>query len=331
MFVLFSLGITVLALRLGRQLAPAQDQPSAGVEPGAWPRAGRRPRQPVRAAPDGAHDGVERLSARDRGAPSSGCRDRPGRRSCGGPRGRANSHQTALPPPGVRREPQAEAMVATMEMPRPASSAGSARRRRGRWSSPSVTSTISRRSVRRSRSRIGGVPCWRELATSSLAARTPRSCSSAGKRQLARTPEAKARARGAASTPPSSSSAALRKSSASGPVRAGCWRTRTATSSSCSAVTPSGAQQAVADDLGGAGGAGEGALQGGDALVDVLVAALDQAVGVEDGGGAGAERDGARGVHPAAGAQRGAGGLVGAADGAVRRRGRGSGRWPAEA
>ena len=164
---------------------------------------------------------------------------------------------------------------------------------------------------------MGGVPCLRELATSSLVARTPRSCRSLGKRQLVRTPEAKARARGAASTPPRSSRAALRKSSPSGPVRAGCWRTRTATSSSWSAVTPARADQAVADDLGGAGGAGQGAFQGGDALVEVLVAAFDQAVGVEDGGGARAERDGAGAVDPAAGAERGPGGFVGAQDGAV--------------
>ena len=90
--------------------------------------------------------------------------------------------------PGCGGEPQEEAIVATIEMPRPDSSAGSARRRRGRWSSPSVTSMIRRRSVRRSRRRIGGVPCWREFATSSLAARTPRSRSSTGKRQEARTP-----------------------------------------------------------------------------------------------------------------------------------------------
>ncbi|BFO22768.1 hypothetical protein SHKM778_91560 [Streptomyces sp. KM77-8] len=50
-----------------------------------------------------------------------------------------------------------------------------------------------------------------------------------------------------------------------------------------------GADQAVADDLGAAGGSGQGALQGGDALVQVLVPPLDQAVRVEDGGGAGAE------------------------------------------
>ena len=96
-------------------------------------------------------------------------------------------------------------------------------------------------------------------------------------------------------------------------------------------MTPSGAEQAVADDLGGAGGAGQGALQGGDALVDVLVAAFDQAVRVEDGGGAGAEGDRARGVQPAAGAERRAGGFVGAAGPRRPRRGRGSGRWPAEA
>lgn len=46
------------------------------------------------------------------------------------------------------------------------------------------------------------------------------------------------------------------------------------------------ADQPVADHLGRAGGAGQGALQGGDALVEVLVAAFDQAVGVEDGRGA---------------------------------------------
>lgn len=82
-------------------------------------------------------------------------------------------------------------------------------------------------------------------------------------------------------------------------------------------VDPQGAHQAVADDGGGALGAGEGAFQGGDAFVDVLAAAFDQAVRIEDGGGAGAERDGAGGVQPAAGAQRRAGGVGGAADGAV--------------
>lgn len=77
------------------------------------------------------------------------------------------------------------------------------------------------------------------------------------------------------------------------------------------------ADQTVADHLGSAGGAGQGAFEGGDALVQVLVAALDQAVGVEDGRGTGAERDGTRGVHPAAGAQGRAGGFVGAQDDAA--------------
>ncbi len=78
-----------------------------------------------------------------------------------------------------------------------------------------------------------------------------------------------------------------------------------------------GADQPVADDLRGPPGPGQGAGQGGDALVDVLAAPLDQAVRVEDGGGAGRERDGAGGVHPAAGAERGPGGVGGAVDGAV--------------
>ncbi len=91
-----------------------------------------------------------------------------------------------------------------------------------------------------------------------------------------------------------------------------------ATSSSWVGGDAEGAQQPVADDVRGAGGAGEGALQGLDAVVDVLVAALDQAVGIEDGAAAGAERDGAGGVQPAAGAQGRAGRLGGAADRAVR-------------
>lgn len=82
-------------------------------------------------------------------------------------------------------------------------------------------------------------------------------------------------------------------------------------------VDAEGAHEAVADDGGGALGSGEGAFEGGDAFVDVLAAAFDQAVGVEDGGGAGAQRDGAGGVEPAAGAQGRAGGVGGAADGAV--------------
>lgn len=77
------------------------------------------------------------------------------------------------------------------------------------------------------------------------------------------------------------------------------------------------ADQAVADDLRGAGRAGESGFERGDALVQVGVAALHQPVGVEDGGGAGAEGDGAGGVDPAAGAERRAGGFVGAGDRAV--------------
>lgn len=46
-------------------------------------------------------------------------------------------------------------------------------------------------------------------------------------------------------------------------------------------------QQPVADDLRGAERAGQGALQCGDAFVDVLAAAFDQTVRIEDGGGAG--------------------------------------------
>lgn len=219
-FVLFSLGITVLALRLGRHLTPVQDQPSLAAVPS---------RVVAVSLPENA-------SAAWAGRPSPPCTDRTVPRAPVRYCGRANSHQTALPPPGVRRLPQDVAIDATMEMPRPASSPGSARRRRGRWSSPSVTSMISLRSVRRSARRIGGVPCCRELATSSPAARTPSSHSSIGKRQDVSTPVAKARARGAASMPPSRSSEALWNSSAVAPVRAGCWTTSTATSSSCSAV-----------------------------------------------------------------------------------------------
>ncbi|GAA3488219.1 hypothetical protein GCM10018987_23020 [Streptomyces cremeus] len=80
---------------------------------------------------------------------------------------------------------------------------------------------------------------------------------------------------------------------------------------------PEGAHQAVADDLRGAGRAGEGAFEGGDALVDVLAAALDQAVRVEDGGGAGRQGDRAGRVHPAARAERRARVVLGAVDRAV--------------
>src|SRR5439155_394119 len=78
-----------------------------------------------------------------------------------------------------------------------------------------------------------------------------------------------------------------------------------------------GAQQAVADDVGGSAGAREGGFQGLHAVVDVLVAAFDEAVGVEDGAASGAEGDGAGGVQPAAGAQGRAGRFGGAADGAA--------------
>lgn len=78
-----------------------------------------------------------------------------------------------------------------------------------------------------------------------------------------------------------------------------------------------GAHQPVADDLGAAGGSGEGGLEEVEALVDVGVAALDQPVGVEDGGGAGGERDGVGGVEPAAGAEGRTGGFRCAVDGAV--------------
>lgn len=52
-------------------------------------------------------------------------------------------------------------------------------------------------------------------------------------------------------------------------------------------------------------------------MVDVLVAALDEAVRVEDGAAAGTQRDGPRGVQPAAGPQGRAGRLGGAVDRAV--------------
>jgi hypothetical protein len=77
---------------------------------------------------------------------------------------------------------------------------------------------------------------------------------------------------------------------------------------------PGGAHQPVADDLGAAAGAGQRAFQGGDALVEVLVPPLDQAVGVEDGRGTGGERDRGGAVHPAAGAERGPGGFLRADD-----------------
>ncbi|GAA3228561.1 hypothetical protein GCM10020256_40900 [Streptomyces thermocoprophilus] len=80
---------------------------------------------------------------------------------------------------------------------------------------------------------------------------------------------------------------------------------------------PGGADEPVADDLGRAGGAGEGAFQRGDTFVEVFVAAFDEPVGVQHGGGAGAERDRPGGVHPAAGAERRPGRFVGAAYGAV--------------
>src|SRR5690606_6189454 len=77
------------------------------------------------------------------------------------------------------------------------------------------------------------------------------------------------------------------------------------------------ADQAVADDLGGAGRTGQGAFQGGDALVEVGVAPFHEAVGVEDGGGAGPQRDRTGGVHPVAGAEGRADGLGCSPHGAV--------------
>lgn len=55
----------------------------------------------------------------------------------------------------------------------------------------------------------------------------------------------------------------------------------------------------------------------GHAFVDVPVPAFDQAVGVENGGGARRQADESGGVPPPAGAERGPGGVLGAADGAV--------------
>lgn len=117
--------------------------------------------------------------------------------------------------------------------------------------------------------------------------------------------------------PPRSSRAALWNSSASCPVQVGLLEDHHGDVVVVVGVHAEGAHQAVADDRRGALRAGQGVLKGGDALVDVLAAAFDQAVGVEDGGRAGAERDGAGGVQPAAGAERRAGGVGGSADGAV--------------
>ena len=97
-------------VRLGRQLTPVQDQPSLAKS--RVVAQGGAPAESVAACCDARGGAWEPATARHA-------------------RGRANSHQTALPPPGVRREPQVEAIVATMAMPRPASSPGSARRRRG--------------------------------------------------------------------------------------------------------------------------------------------------------------------------------------------------------
>ena len=101
-FLLFSLGITVLARAAGAAAHRRAGPAVAGAGAGWWRRA-------ARAAEPAGHAPAASRAAAQRGVRLAG---------------RANSHQTALPPPGVRREPQVEAIVATMAMPRPASSAG---------------------------------------------------------------------------------------------------------------------------------------------------------------------------------------------------------------
>lgn len=141
-------------------------------------------------------------------------------------------------------------------------------------------------------------------------------------------PEAKARARGAASTEPSSSSGVVEQLGfvpGAGVVLE--HQDGDVVVVGGDAERP---DQPVAHHLGRAGGAGERALQVGHPLVDVPVPSFDQAFRVEDGAGAGAQRHRARGVQPPTGAQRRAGGLGGAVHRPVGVATR-MGRCPAEA